>query len=272
MPAAVQAQLDNALARLRYHDIVYDAWGMKAIDPYSGGLALNLLGDPGTGKSHAAEGLAGRLGRLLIDVDYADIFSKYPGDTSKAIAGAFRAAEKSGAVLVFHDADPVLCSRLRQPANSADKGVNDAVVQMLRALEHFKGVVIFTTNLFGSYDPAFLRRITAHISFDPPDRDCRRRLWHAKIPLDAPLLPDITRDRLAEASDGLTGADILKAVKTALVNAAARAGSAGPVIWEDFALAIAQERAAKEAHRGTARVVSETVLTQENMPAEVKAK
>src|SRR5579884_690236 len=154
VPAAVQAQLDNALARVRCHPIVYEAWGMKAKNPYGGGLVLNLYGPPGTGKTHAAEAIAHRLGRLLIDIDYAALISKYVGDTGKAIAGAFRAAERTGAVLVFNEGDTVLTSRLQRPANSADKGGNDAVVQMLRTLERFQGVVIFTSNLFASYDSA----------------------------------------------------------------------------------------------------------------------
>ncbi len=272
VPAAVQAQLDNALARVRCHPIVYEAWGMKAKNPYGGGLVLNLYGPPGTGKTHAAEAIAHRLGRLLIDIDYAALISKYVGDTGKAIAGAFRAAERTGAVLVFNEGDTVLTSRLQRPANSADKGGNDAVVQMLRTLERFQGVVIFTSNLFASYDSASLRRIKAHVRFELPDRDCRRRLWQHLLPEAVPLAPDVTPDRLAEASDSLAGGDMLNAAETALVSAADRSGPAGPVTWEDFALALAQERDARESHRGQARVVSEAVIDPADLPAEAKAK
>jgi SpoVK/Ycf46/Vps4 family AAA+-type ATPase len=272
LAAPVQAQINTALARLLCYPIVDEAWGMSTTDPYGGGLVLNLVGAPGTGKTMAAHGIADRLGRWLIDVSYADLVSKYVGDTAKAIAGAFRAAMRSQAVLAFNDADAVISARLQQPASSADKGVNDAVIQMLRELEHFKGVVIFTTNLFGCYDQASLRRFTDYVRFEPPDLDCRKRLWQAKIPSQAPLTPDITASRLAEASDGLTGAEILKAVRTALVKAAERSGIAGPVTWEDFAFAIAREHAVKEAYRGAPRVVSETVVAPQDLPPEVKTK
>lgn len=267
---SVREQLDNALALVRHHNVVYRDWGLSAKDPQQGGLALNLFGPPGTGKSLAAEVVAARLGRGLIIVRYSELISKYVGDTPKTIAALFRAAERHQAVLVFNEADAVLSSRLQQLASSADKASNEAVAELLTALERHRGVVIFTTNLLGNYDEAFLRRIIAHVRFDLPDLPGREQIWRQLLPKAVPLAADVTCQRLAEATDGLAGGDVLQVVRLALAKAAARSGAAGPVLWEDFALPIARERAAKEAHRRGGRW-SETPVEPAQLPALAKA-
>jgi hypothetical protein len=272
VPATTQARLDNAIGLIRTHPIWSEVWGLAAADPYGGGLTLNLQGGPGTGKSFAAEAIAERLGRWLIRVRHAEIISKYVGDTGKNIAGIFRAGERSGAVLVIDEADTFLGGRLHQPANSADRGVNDAVNAMLTGLEHYRGVVIFTTNLFSSYDAAFLRRIHEHVRFDPPDLDCRCRLWQKWLTSKMPLATDVTPERLAEATEGMSGGELLKVRRKAAVRTAVRSGAIGPVTWEDFAVAIAQEHATKEEHRGGPRVVSEALVEPARLPAEARAR
>src|SRR5581483_3523220 len=82
---SVQACLESALAQVTCHAVIYDAWGLRAKEPYGGGLSLNLYGPPGTGKSMTAEAVAERLRRTVIRIKYANIISKYPGDTNKAI-------------------------------------------------------------------------------------------------------------------------------------------------------------------------------------------
>ena len=155
-------------------------------------------------------------------------------------------------------------------ASGADKSVNEAVGEMLAALDRHEGVVIFTTNLFDNYDRASLRRIE-NIRLDLPDAACRRRLWQNLLPPTLPLAPDVTAERLAEASDGLSGGDMVKVRRKAAARAALRSGVAGPVTWTDFADAVTQERAAKEDHQGGLRVVSEKVVKREELPPAAKA-
>jgi SpoVK/Ycf46/Vps4 family AAA+-type ATPase len=274
LPPDVQNELDLILAGIDAHPIVYKSWGLAQRDRYGNRLSLNLHGLSGTGKSFAAEAIAHRLGLLIIRFNYSEIFSKYVGDSAKAIAGACRAAEKSKAVLILDEADALLTRRFENPSTGAEKGVNDVVSEMLTILERYQGHVIFTTNLFGNYDEAFLRRIDDHIEFKPPDFDCRCRLWQKRLPSNPnfPLSPDVTFPRLAEASEGLSGGDMVKIVRKALTRAAVRSGVAGPVTWEDFAMFITREHATRKAHRGNGKVVSETVIDPRNLPAEAKAR
>ncbi|WP_455232583.1 AAA family ATPase [Geopseudomonas aromaticivorans] len=55
-------QLDECLARLRFHKKIYEDWGFATVDPMGMTAILNFYGPPGTGKTLCAEALAGRLG------------------------------------------------------------------------------------------------------------------------------------------------------------------------------------------------------------------
>ncbi len=219
---AVRRRVDLAIKQLTHHHELYHEWNLKKIDPYRAGTAVNFYGAPGTGKSLAAEALAAQLSRTFIDVNYAEIESKYVGDTSKNIVRSFEQAAASNAVLVFNEADSILGSRLSNVTQSADHSVNVSRAVMLSQLDAFDGLVVFTTNFPRNYDAAFVRRILVHVEFDLPDEATRARLWRHLIPEELPLEPGFSFERLAAASDGLAGGDIVNAVKVAGAEAISR--------------------------------------------------
>ena len=55
-------QLDEALVKIRYHDVIYETWGFAQVDPNGRGTLLNFHGAPGTGKTLTAEAFAGSIG------------------------------------------------------------------------------------------------------------------------------------------------------------------------------------------------------------------
>jgi SpoVK/Ycf46/Vps4 family AAA+-type ATPase len=218
----VRHRLELGIRLIQHHDTLYNAWNLKAIDPYRRGTAVNLYGPPGTGKSLAAECLASHLGRRFIDVNYAEIESRYVGDTPKNIVRCFDAAQRDDAVLIFNEADSILGSRLSNVTQSGDHSVNVSRAVMLSQLDRFAGLVIFTTNFPTNYDVAFVRRIIAHVRFPLPDPPTRRRLWDVLLPDALPLRPDVDRDVLAERSAGLSGGDLVNIVLGAAGTAVAR--------------------------------------------------
>jgi SpoVK/Ycf46/Vps4 family AAA+-type ATPase len=222
VPAAVRHRIDLALSQVDHHEILYQQWNLKKIDPYRSGTALNFYGPSGTGKSLAAEAIAHRRGQRLIDVSYAEIESKYVGDTPKNIVACFRQAAEYRAVLVFNEADSILGSRLSNVTQSSDHGVNVSRAVMLSQLDACRGLVIFTTNFPRNYDAAFVRRILVHVRFDLPDEPTRRRLWTALIPAEIPRAVPLDTALLAASSDGLSGGDIVNAVKVAAARAVRR--------------------------------------------------
>ncbi len=69
---AVNARVRTAVARVKHHDVIYNSWGLSAVDPRGTGVAINLYGPPGTGKTACGEAIADELGKKIICVSYAE--------------------------------------------------------------------------------------------------------------------------------------------------------------------------------------------------------
>ncbi len=125
------------------------------------GLTVLLHGEPGTGKSEFCRFLAHRMGRPLVYRRVSDCISKWVGESEKLIAAAFAEAQRDGAVLVFDEADSFLRNR-----EGASQGWEVTQVnEFLQQLESFRGVVVCTTNLLATLDPASLRRFVLKVGF-----------------------------------------------------------------------------------------------------------
>lgn len=112
IPITVRTRIEAALNRIQFHDILYNQWNLRKIDPHRTGTAINLFGPPGTGKTFCAEAIAKHLMKKIIQVNYAEIESKYVGETPKNITAAFQKASEADAVLFFDEADSILGKRL----------------------------------------------------------------------------------------------------------------------------------------------------------------
>lgn len=194
-------------------------WNISQVQPQAGRCILNFYGEPGTGKTRAALAVARRVGKPLYQVDYSAIISKYLGDTAKHIAQAFKRAADLDAVLFFDEADSLLSKRVDMNESCATS-INQNRNVLMQCLDRFNGVVIMTTNLFGNYDPALLRRIARHIKFELPNRAMRRRLFELHLPKPKFGLQDqrVSADlgAIARASKGLSGGDILNVCLNAI--------------------------------------------------------
>ncbi|MCL4258519.1 MAG: ATP-binding protein [Anaerolineales bacterium] len=242
------SQIRAMVTKIRHHRLLYEEFGLAEIDPHGGRTAINFYGPPGTGKSLAAEAIAGELGLGIIRVNYAEVESKYVGETPKNIKAAFAKASQTGALLFFDEADSILGKRLTNVSQSTDHAVNVSRSVMLLELDRFAGVVVFATNLASNYDPAFTRRILSHVAMPLPDETARLTLWQRHIPSRLPhqLTVDDWR-QLAYESEGLAGGDILNAVLYAASLIVARDERAAMLTLEDLQTALAVGRRAKQA-------------------------
>ncbi|MCC7358715.1 MAG: ATP-binding protein [Anaerolineales bacterium] len=246
VPEPVLAQLRALLTKIKYHRVLYEDFGLSTVDPAGGRTAINLYGPPGTGKSFAAEALAAELGLGLLRANYAEIESKFVGETAKNIQAAFAKARQAQAVLFFDEADSILGRRLTAITQSTDHAVNVSRSVMLLELDHFAGVTIFATNLASNYDPAFVRRILGHVALPLPGPELRARLWRAHIPAQLPAaLAEGDWQTLVDATDGLAGGDILNSVITAAAAALEREGPGCTVRLSDFLAAVEAAKRAK---------------------------
>lgn len=262
LPPATRAQLEQALAQVRNHALIFERWGLGERHATGLGLAFNFAGPPGTGKTICAEAIAHALRRPLLVVNYAEVESMWAGETPKNVAALFRSAEKEGAVLFFDEADAIAARRGTGALQRNDREANTTVNVLLQELEEFAGVVIFATNLAVNFDPAFERRIRTHVLFEMPGPAERARIWHVQLhPQKTPLAPDVDFETLAERYP-VSGGDI----RTAVLKAATMAASEhGP----DVGKRIAQRHfiAAMEEVIAARQVMRQSVFDDASVPA-----
>jgi SpoVK/Ycf46/Vps4 family AAA+-type ATPase len=216
IPADVRETLLSAVDLMRLEQQVFERWNLRKIEPFPR-TALNFYGPPGTGKTLAAHALASYVGRPILAASYAHIESKFLGDGPKNVEALFSAAERDNAVLFIDEADSLLSRRLTNVTQGSELAVNSMRSQLLVSLEHFHGVVIFSTNLIENYDRAFQTRMR-HIRFSMPDREGRLQIWQRHLPAELPLGEEVNLEELASI-EGVCGRDI----KNAVIDAALRA-------------------------------------------------
>jgi hypothetical protein len=186
LPAPQRAALRQIEAHLRHRMTVLERWGFAAKSSRGLGLAVLFTGESGTGKTMAAEILASALGLELYRIDLSSVVSKYIGETEKNLARVFDAAEASGAVLLFDEADAMFGKR-SEVKDSHDRYANIEVSYLLQRMEAYRGLAILTTNQRTALDPAFLRRLRFIVQFPFPDAEEREAIWRRTFPAGAPL-------------------------------------------------------------------------------------
>jgi len=243
-----RSEIATALRSVLMAEQMEEVWKLSQIRPMAGRCILNFYGPPGTGKTRAALGLALELGKPLYQVDYSAIVSKYLGDTAKHIVMAFKQAREADAVLFFDEADSLVSRRVAS-GESCSTSINQNRNTLMQELDRFGGVVVMTTNLFGNYDEAMLRRIARHIEFRLPDTAMREALLRLHLP-NAERVPENMRG-IASAAHGLSGGDLLNVCLNAM-----EAGSLDPDpakwrVTEEMLLGqIRRVQASKRAHAG----------------------
>ena len=198
LPTATRRSLDQALAHVTQHDLIFNKWGLRERHPTSLALAFNFAGAPGTGKTICAEAIAHALGRRLLIVRYDQVESMWMGETPKNIVTTFRLARKENAVLLFDEADSIASRRAVSLDHGFVRETNTVINVLLQEIERFNGVVIFATNLAANFDPAFERRIRTHVLFEMPGAHERERIWQLQLHARTPIAEDVDFRALAE--------------------------------------------------------------------------
>ena len=133
----------------------------------------------------AAEVLADELRLDLYRIDLAAVVSKYIGETEKNLRKVFDAAEESGAILLFDEADALFGKR-SEVKDSHDRYANIEVSYLLQRMEAYRGLAILTTNMKSALDTAFLRRLRFIVQFPFPDAAQRAAIWRRVFPAATP--------------------------------------------------------------------------------------
>ena len=186
-----------------------------------------LYGPPGTGKTMLAKAVATESEANFIAVKGPEFLNKWVGESEKAVRETFRKARQAAPCVIFMDEIDSIAPE-RGKGNGGDDGVTERVIsQMLTEMDGLESlnnvVVIAATNRPDIMDPALLRpgRFDKSILIGPPDRESRKSILgiHTR---GKPLADDVDMEKLAEETEGCTGADISAICNEAVMNAVRR--------------------------------------------------
>ena len=217
LPEIVKKEIDRIVSYIKYYDIIFKEWNLQSVIKQHN-LSVNLYGESGTGKTMTAHAIVKMLNKKIIIVNYAEIESKYVGETSKNLVALFSFAKKNDAVLLFDEADALLSRRVTAMHSATDVSVNQTRNTLLKILDDYDGIIFFTTNYIQNFDSAFMRRIFCHVKFDLPNKDIRFSLWNhyllESVPCDN---RKIIIDKISEV-EGVTGSDISTAILKVVID------------------------------------------------------
>ncbi len=181
-----------------------------------------LFGPPGCGKTLLAKAVATESGANFIAIRGPEILSKWVGESEKAIREIFRKARQAApAVIFFDEIDAIAPAR----GLAADTHVTERIVSQLLTemdgIERLENVVVIAaTNRPDILDPALLRpgRFDKLIYVPPPDKKARLEILkiHTR---KMPLADDVDLNRIAEMTEGYSGADLEALVREAALMA-----------------------------------------------------
>lgn len=235
-----RSAVEDVLWQVREGRFLLEDWEMGKLLEKGRGVVALFAGLPGTGKTMTAEAMAGSLGKKLLIADYAQLESKWIGETEKNIVAVFRMAAELDAVLLIDEADAILAGRL-DGNHYNDRAYNRQVSLLLQELENFDGLCVLTTNREMSLDVGLARRISASITFGVPQVEERERLWRGLVSPRVPLAADVDFTELA-ARFALTGGHIKNVVVAALRGAARAHGANARLTQADFIRAAEAEK------------------------------
>ena len=151
------------------------------------GVAAIFYGSPGTGKTETVYQLAKATGRDVMQVDISEMKTCWYGESQKLVKGVFAKYErlckkaKNLPILLFNEADAIFGKRLENKGSSVDQTENAIQNIILEQMEKQKGIIIATTNLEGSLDPAFERRFLFKVKFERPSLEAKIHIWMDKL-------------------------------------------------------------------------------------------
>jgi transitional endoplasmic reticulum ATPase len=203
-------------------------WPLKYPELFASGKissrGILLSGPSGTGKSIMVRALAGETGINFIPISSSILFSKWLGESEKALHGIFKKAKQSAPTILFFDEiDALAPKRGEESGSGAVERVASQFFNELDSLSDISQVIVIgATNREDLLDPALLRpgRLDYVLKFCAPNE--RERLEIFRINTHGrPLAGDVDLDVLASITEGLVGSDIAFLCKRATMLAIA---------------------------------------------------
>ena len=184
-----------------------------------------LHGASGTGKTMLAKAVASESEANFVSVRGPELLSKWVGESERGIREIFRRARQSSPCVIFFDEiDSIAPIRGMGAETQVTERVVSQLLTELDGMQDMHGVIVLAaTNRADMIDPALLRpgRFDKIIQIPMPDKESRKKILEIStedIPFEKdPNSPDyVNFGKLAEATDGFSGADVAAIANTAV--------------------------------------------------------
>ncbi len=215
----VKRELQEAIEWPLKYPLLYEKLGHKM----SRGILLH--GVSGTGKTLLAKAVATESEANFVSVRGPELLSKWVGESERGIREVFRRARQSSPCVIFFDEiDSIAPIRGAGGETAVTERVVSQLLTELDGMENLRGVVVLAaTNRADMIDPALLRpgRFDKIIQIPMPDIDSRKSILEISVK-DVPIVKDakdpdgVNLSKLAEMTDGMTGADVAAIANTAV--------------------------------------------------------
>ena len=178
-----------------------------------------LYGPSGTGKTLLAKAVATESEANFISVKGPELLSKWVGESEKGIREIFRKARQASPCVVFFDEiDSIAPIRGMEGVHASTERMMSQLLTEMDGIQQMQGVVIIAaTNRVDMIDTALLRpgRFDKIVLVSNPDRNTREKILEIHIK-GKPVSKDIDLGRIADLTDGFSGADMAAVANTAI--------------------------------------------------------
>ncbi len=191
-------------------------WPTKYPDLFAAGKVfpprgILFSGPSGTGKTLMAKALAGETGINFISVSGPILFSKWLGESEKALHKIFKKAKQSApCILFFDEIDALVPNRcLGSNEGATDRVASQFFNELANLSDHSQVIVLGATNREDLLDPALMRagRLDCVLQFPVPDEKGRLEMFQVHT-RERPLAADVNMMELAKSTEGMVGSQI----------------------------------------------------------------
>ncbi|MGA1847788.1 MAG: AAA family ATPase, partial [Thermoplasmatota archaeon] len=208
----VKREVKNALMVPLLEPEMATKYGVK---PSKG---IMLFGPPGCGKTLMLRAVASDLNVEMIGIKCSDVMSKWYGESENLIASLFEEAKaRSPCILFLDEIDSIAKRRDFYSTDDVTPRVLSIMLSEMDGMDEAEGIIVVaTTNMPDLVDPALMRpgRFDKVIYVPPPDGESRKEIIRIHLK-DKFTGNDIDTNKVAQMTDGFSGADLANLVREA---------------------------------------------------------